>query len=229
MSPIRVWLSSLTVSLLIQIESFVWVVTFWDQGKRLSFLLKWHPCMPIVTHVTGHSSRGTRILPCAPVVMCVRVREGTSIKRENATRCCVFDRTEADTVGLVWQSERMKEFDGGRRPTKGRSGTKGEMNRQIIQESQQIMRTQRSISSVGNERLILLFNSTILQADCHFVEEFFNFEPRMNSNQIQPSHRGTEKQRDLKCSWWEIKENRQEQDSRTAKVQRFVAPHLFSH
>jgi hypothetical protein len=33
------------------------------------------------------------------------------------------------------------------------------------------------------ERMNLLFNPTILQGDCHFVEEFFNFESRMNNEQ----------------------------------------------
>ena len=79
----------------------------------------------------------------------------------------------------------MKEFDGGRRPSKGRSGIRGDMNRHAVQESGQIMRTERSISSVGEERMILLFNSTILQEDCHFVEKFFNFEPRINNDQSQ--------------------------------------------
>jgi hypothetical protein len=53
----------------------------------------------------------------------------------------------------------MKRFEERRRPTKGRSGTKGEMNRQTIQELHPIMKTERSIISIGNERLILLFNS----------------------------------------------------------------------
>ena len=49
----------------------------------------------------------------------------------------------------------------------------------------------------------------------------------MNSNQIQPSHKGREKWRDFKCSGWEIKENRQELDNSTTRDQYFVAPYLF--
>ena len=39
----------------------------------------------------------------------------------------------------------------------------------------------------------------------------------------------TEKQRDFRCSWWEIKENRQEQDSRVTKDQYSLAPEPFPH
>ena len=63
------------------------------------------------------------------------------------------------------RNERMKEFEGGRRPTTGRSGTKGEMSRQIRLEFEWMLTTERSIISVGKERMILLFNSTILQGD----------------------------------------------------------------
>ena len=41
---------------------------------------------------------------------------------------------ERDTAGIVRQNERMKEFEGGRRPTKGRSGTMEERNRKSIEE-----------------------------------------------------------------------------------------------
>ena len=70
----------------------------------------------------------------------------------------------------------MKEFEGGRMPTKGRSETKSEMNRQISLESEQMLEIECSIRSVGKGRMILLFKWTILQGDYHFVEEFFYFE-----------------------------------------------------
>ena len=41
--------------------------------------------------------------------------------------------------------------------------------------------------------MIIVFNSTILRGDYYFVEEFFNFERRINNSQIQPSHRETER------------------------------------
>ena len=90
----------------------------------------------------------------------------------------------------------MKKLDGGRRPTKGRSGTKRGMNRHIIQESQQVIKTERSISSIDKERIIVLFKCSTIQflaGDCHFLEELFNFERRINSNQSQPSHSRIEK------------------------------------
>ena len=35
--------------------------------------------------------------------------------------------------------------------------------------------------------MILLFNSTTLQGDCYFAEEFFSFEQRSNNEQRQRS------------------------------------------
>ena len=43
------------------------------------------------------------------------------------------------------------------------------------------------IMSSCKGRMIRLFNSTILQEHCHFVEEFFNFERRSNNDQLQRS------------------------------------------
>ena len=62
------------------------------------------------------------------------------------------------------------------------------MNRQNIQESEQMITTEGYIMSSGKRRMILLFNWTILQGDSHFVEEFFNFERRrINNDQSQHS------------------------------------------
>ena len=68
------------------------------------------------------------------------------------------------------------------------------MNRQNIQESEQMITTERQIISSGKGRMILLLNSTILQRDCHFVEEIFNFERRSNNEQSQRS--STEEKRE---------------------------------
>ena len=46
---------------------------------------------------------------------------------------------------------------------------------------------EEQIVSSCKGKMILLFNSTILQEDCHFVEEFFNFERRSNNDQLQRS------------------------------------------
>jgi hypothetical protein len=49
-----------------------------------------------------------------------------------------------------------------------------QMIRQSMQESEQMIKTEGQTILSGEERMILLFNSTILQGDCHFVEKFFN-------------------------------------------------------
>ena len=63
-----------------------------------------------------------------------------------------------DTVGIVKRDERMKEFEGGRRPTTERSETEGEMHRQISFKCEPKRRTEPSIRSVGKDRMIVLFN-----------------------------------------------------------------------
>ena len=62
------------------------------------------------------------------------------------------------------------------------------------------------IMSSGKERMILLFNSTTLQRDCHFMEEFCNFERRRINN--DQSHRSSaDEKREKKgtgqdqCGW----------------------------
>ena len=82
-------------------------------------------------------------------VVSVRVREHP---HEERTPSGVLFWTAAGraAAGIVRRNERMKEFEGGRRPNTGRSGTKGEMHRQISHESEQMLETERSIRSVGN-------------------------------------------------------------------------------
>ena len=87
--------------------------------------------------------------------------ESTSIRRERLLELC---------LGL-WKRDR-----------------EAQMNIQNIQESEPMITTEGQIMSSGKGRIILLFNSTILQGDCHFVEEFFNFEwRRINNDQDQRS------------------------------------------
>ena len=57
-----------------------------------------------------------------------------------------------------------------------------QINKQHIQESEQMIATEGQIMSSCKGRMIHLFHSTILQGDCHFVEEFFNFERRTENN-----------------------------------------------
>ena len=114
-------------------------------------------------------------------VVSVRVREHQH--RERTPSGVVFWAAAGrDAAGIVRRNERMKEFEGGRRPTTGRSGTKGEMSRRISLESEQMLETERSVRSVGKERVIFLFHSTILQPDCQCVEECVNFERRSKND-----------------------------------------------
>ena len=88
------------------------------------------------------------------------------------------------------------------------------MNEQNIQESEQMITTEGQITPSCKGRMILLFNSTILQRDCHFVKEFFNFKRRPINND-QREFRGTRQQ---------IKGIRQELDSRKMRNQDLMAP-----
>ena len=56
------------------------------------------------------------------------------------------------------------------------------MNRPSIQESEQMITAEGQIMSSCKERMILLFNWTILQRDGHCVDEFFDFERRRINN-----------------------------------------------
>ena len=110
-------------------------------------------------------------------VVSVRVREHQH--RERTPSRVVFGTGSGrEAVVIVRRNERMKEFEGGRRPTTGCSGTKGEMIRQDIQESEGIMRTDLSICSIGNERLILLFNSLNLRGRLPFRSGIVQFSKR---------------------------------------------------
>ena len=60
-----------------------------------------------------------------------------------------------------------------------------QMNWRNSEEASQMLTTDCSIRSVGKERMIFLFNSSTLQGDCHFVEEFLNFEQRISNDQSQ--------------------------------------------
>ena len=42
--------------------------------------------------------------------------------------------------------------------------------------------SERSVRSVSRERMILLFNSTTIPGDCHFIEELVNFERHSNND-----------------------------------------------
>ena len=61
------------------------------------------------------------------------------------------------------------------------------MNRQNIQESEQMITTEGQIMSSCKGRMIILCHSITLQGDCHLVEELFDFEPRVNNDQSQRS------------------------------------------
>ena len=93
------------------------------------------------------------------------------------------------------------------------------MNRQISLDSEQILRTEPSMKSIGKERMIILFHSTIIQGDGHIVKEFFNFERRrINNDQSQRS--STEENQEKKGTG-------QEQYGCNRKEERLVSMSLF--
>jgi hypothetical protein len=112
---------------------------------------------------TGHSSRGTRTMPYAYWGSEYQSKRAPAF-RENAFWSRVLD-----------------------------CGSEIGMHRWDIQESEQMITTEGQIMSSCKEIMILLFNSTILQGDCHFVKEFFHFERRTENNQSQLSHRETDR------------------------------------
>ena len=63
------------------------------------------------------------------------------------------------------------------------------------------------------------FVSAILQRDCHFVEEFFNFKPAINKNSPWLI-RGTEKQTEFIVTRRQITETNQQQGSYTTRNQK---------
>ena len=62
-----------------------------------------------------------------------------------------------------------------------------QMDRQDTQQSSPMLRTERSIRLVSEGRMIILFNSSTLRKDCHFLKAFFKFERRINNDQSQRS------------------------------------------
>ena len=62
-----------------------------------------------------------------------------------------------------------------------------QVNRQNIQESEQMITNEKQSMSSANRRMIILFNSSTLQRGCYFVEELFDLEQRINNEQSQRS------------------------------------------
>ena len=120
-------------------------------------------------------------------VVSVRIREHQHLER-TPSGVVFWTAAGRDAVVTLSWNERMKVFS-----TEAEGGPKGavelwrrdrgaQMISQNIQDSEQIIITEGQIMSSSKERRILLFNSTVLQGDCHFVEEFFNFEPRIDKD-----------------------------------------------
>ena len=98
--PIRIWLSSLSLSLIIQKENFGCPQSFLDQRKRLLQDSRVQSRFP-----------GTRTIPSTQ--WCGECQsERAPALRENAFWCCVLDRIERDTAGIVRRNERMKGVRG---------------------------------------------------------------------------------------------------------------------
>jgi hypothetical protein len=96
--------------------------------------------------------------------------------------CCVWDRIERDTAGIVCEYKNFRRRPKADQKTLWNCAIEEQMNRQVSFECEQMWRTEPSMKSVGKERMISLFNSTILQGDCHFVEQVFDFERRIKND-----------------------------------------------
>ena len=91
--------------------------------------------------------------------------------------------------------------------------------------------TEGQIMSSGKGRMIVLFNSTMLQGDCSFVEEFFHFEKRITNNPSENSHSGAEKQRFQRLSTTNQRNPTKKLDSCNLKqvIYNIVASHPSIH
>ena len=195
-SPIRSWLPSLSVSLIIWIENG-WHETFLTRAKDFDQLGECNQdfLAPALSHM--------------PIeVVSVQREESTSIKWENATRICVLDRTGRER-------EWMKKFEEGRKPTKGRSETKlnqvelwncaavkltmrdrdEEMSRQNGKECDQIFRTEARILSIFWEKNHLSLE--FWGRDCHFFGNSSILKPAINKN----SQRLNRNRREIGSCW----------------------------
>ena len=101
--------------------------------------------------------------------------ESTSIRRERLLEMCLEQNGERCSrhSEAQWQNEGI--FEGGRKPTKGRSGTRGEMVRQNIKRSQWVLKTERSISFILKEGVIIPCTTSILRRRLPFHEGIFQF------------------------------------------------------
>ena len=115
------------------------------------------------------------------VVVSVRTREHQHRER-TPSGCCVWDRIERETAGIVREDKNYRRRPKADHKALRNCAVEEQMNRQISFECEQMWRTEPSMKSVGKERMISLFNSTILQGDCHFVEKCANFKRRSNSD-----------------------------------------------
>ena len=134
---IRVWLSSLSVYRIIGIETVVWFEPFlinaWDFLRVAE--CNQHFVAPATCHIPLWATRlDTRFVAPAlyhmPIgVVSVWVREHPHEER-TPPREVFWTGSDSDAADIVKQNERMKEFEGGRRPTEGRSEIKGAIIRQ---------------------------------------------------------------------------------------------------
>ena len=203
-SPIRIWMSSLSVSLIIQIENFGWFVTFLIQAKDFDQL--------------GECNQDF-VAPAPYQIPIEVVSFRAPALGENAFCSCILDRTERDVAGIVRRSERTKKFDGGRRPTKGRSRSKGEMIRQNIQESEWIMITERAISSIRKEKMIISCNSSNLSRRSPFrggILQFWTTDREQTKSTFTQRNTETEKQRNREI--WKAVDDKSKKFNKNRRV-----------
>ena len=143
-------------------------------------------------------------------VVSVRVREHQH--EERAPSGVVFGTGSGrDAVVIVRRNEKMKEFEA--QWNQGRDELTNYL--QVTANNENWVLNQVS----WQERMIILPHSTIIQGDCHFVEEIVNFEQRIKNNQSQHSHRGTEKQRVQTQLMTNRRSSTKKQDSCTTRDQ----------
>ena len=145
---------------------------------------------------TGHSFRDTRTMPYAYWGGECQSERAPAVG-ENAFWSCVLNSSRKKCTVIVMRNERMKEFEGSRRPTKGRSeimwnqvelwncATEHERQRWRDEQTKQ-ERLWSNVHKWGpNPVSFLRKNDLSLEfwrGDCHFVREFFSFKPAIDNN-----------------------------------------------
>ena len=132
--PIRVWLSSMSVSRIIWIENLFWVeiLLIWpkdfDQlGECNQDLVAPAPChIPTESCGCGHSFRDSRTMSYALWSSECQNERAPALRENTFWSCVKLGRAERDAAGVVRRNETMKKFERGRGGAKWNCATKHE-------------------------------------------------------------------------------------------------------